>query len=397
MRKRFTTALMVLALLYALTLTALAAGPNGTLSVQLYSWSQHTYTPASAEVVKLTLNGEALEGDVPAMIRDGRTLVPVRLVGEALQAQVLWVQQTGQVILTGGEDVIVLTLDSATALVNGVPTPLPDGVPAQVISYGGADRTMIPLRFVSETLGAQVEWDQTTYTARLTADLPETAPEPPEEEPETPAQEPEIPDGVTRITGMTWKDGTLTIAADQAPSCKVTDLGDRVAIDFLNAALGEDFSSCAVDGPYLSGVRYAQHGADFYPGSDCTVRIVLDLAAGAAAAGNLTVTATAAENRPDYQGIYTYYHPSSNRGTRLAQAIQTPLCQITGAVDRGIKDADFVVLRETEMCAVLVETGFMTNHEELMNLNEDSYQQLVAQGIARGIIDYLNAEAQAAA
>ena len=494
MRKRFTTALMVLALLYALTLTALAAGPNGTLSVQLYSWNQHTYTPASAEVVKLTLNGEALEGDVPAMIRDGRTLVPVRLVGEALQAQVLWVQQTGQVILTGGEDIIVLTLDSATALVNGVPTPLPDGVPAQVISYGGADRTMIPLRFVSEALGAQVEWDQTTYTAHLTAELPETTPEPPEEEPETPAQEPEIPDGVTRITGMTWEDGTLTIAADQAPSCKVTDLGDRVAIDFLNAALGEDFSSCAVDGPYLSGVRYAQHGAGFYPGSDCTVRIVLDLAAGVTAAGSLTVATTdagvtvsahaaqpsepvnpqdftividpghggdrpgacyedimekdidlaislklvtilqnlgyqvimtrsddtelglyeradlanaagadvfvsihanAAENRPDYQGIYTYYHPSSNRGARLAQAIQTPLCQITGAIDRGIKDADFVVLRETEMCAVLVETGFMTNHEELMRLVDDDYQQLLAQGIARGIIDYLNTEAQA--
>ena len=496
MRKRCATALMVLVLLYALTLTALAASPNGTLAVQLYSWNQHTYAPASAEVVKLTLNGEALEGDVPAMIRDGRTLVPVRLVGEALQAQVLWVQQTGQVILTGGEDVIVLTLDSAAALVNGVPTPLPDGVPAQVISYGGADRTMIPLRFVSETLGAQVEWDQTTYTAHLTAELPETAPELPEETPGTPAPEPEVPDGVTRITGMTWEDGALTIAADQAPSCKVTDLGDRVAIDFLNAALGEDFFSCAVDGPYLSGVRYAQHGAGFYPGSDRTVRIVLDLAAGVTAAGSLTVATTdagvtvsahaapvtqpsepvdpqdftividpghggdrpgacyedimekdidlaislklvtilqncgyqvimtrstdvevglyeraglanaagadvfvsihanAAENRPDYQGIYTYYHPSSNRGARLAQAIQTPLCQITGAVDRGTKDADFVVLRETEMCAVLVETGFMTNHEELMDLNEDSYQQLVAQGIARGIIDYLNAEAQ---
>ena len=497
MRKRFTTALMVLALLYALTLTALAASPNGTLSVQLYSWNQHTYTPASAEVVKLTLNGEALEGDVPAMIRDGRTLVPVRLVGEALQAQVLWVQQTGQVILTGGEDVIVLTLDSATALVNGAPTPLPDGVPAQVISYGGADRTMIPLRFVSETLGAQVEWDQATYTAHLTAELAETAPELPEETPGTPAPEPEVPDGMTRITGMSWEDGALTISADRSPNCKVTDLGDRVAIDFLNAALVEDFSSCAVDDPYLSGVRYAQHGAGFYPGSDYTVRIVLDLAAGATAAGNLTVTTTAsgvtvsthaapvtqpsepvnpqnftividpghggdrpgacyedimekdidlaislklvtilqnlgyqvimtrsgdtelglyeradlanaagadvfvsihanaAENRPDYQGIYTYYHPSSNRGARLAQAIQTPLCQITGAIDRGIKDADFVVLRETEMCAVLVETGFMTNHEELMRLVDDDYQQLLAQGIARGIIDYLNAEAQA--
>lgn len=501
MKKPLTTLLTVLALLYALTLTALAASPNGTLSVQLYSWNQRTYTPASAEVVKLTLNGDPLTGDVPAMIRDGRTLVPIRLVGEALQAQVLWVQQTGQVILTKGEDVIVLTLDSATAIVNGVSTPLPDGVPAQVVAYDGADRTMIPLRFVSETLGAQVDWDQSTYTAHLTAQLAETAPEAPTQEPETPVQEPEVPvpgEDIARITGMSWSDGTLTITTDRAPSCKVTDLGDRVAIDFLNTALSEDFTGATASDAYLSDVRWAQHGADFYPGSDYTVRFVLDLAAGATAAGNLTITTTltgvsvtthgapqvtptvsivpqdytividpghggdrpgacyegimekdidldvslklvsilqnqgfqvimtrstdvevglyeradlanaagadvfvslhsnAAENRSDYQGIYTYYHPSSNRGARLAQAIQTPLCQITGGIDRGIKDADFVVLRETDMCAVLVEMGFMTNHEELMRLVDDDYQQLLAQGIARGIVDYLTAEAQAA-
>lgn len=494
MRKKLTTLLTVLALLYALTLTAFAAGPNGTLSVQLYSWNQRTYTPASAEVVKLTLNGDPLTGDVPAMIRDGRTLVPIRLVGEALQAQVLWVQQTGQVILTKGEDVIVLTLDSATAIVNGVSTPLPDGVPAQVVTYDGADRTMIPLRFVSEELGAQVEWDQATYTAHLTAELTEPAPETPTQEPETPAPGADVP----RITGMSWSGGTLTITTNQAPNCKVTDLGDRVAIDFLDTVLSENFTGCTVSDAYLSDVRWAQHGADFYPGSDYTVRFVLDLAAGATAAGNLTITTTltgvsvsthgapqttptvsivpqdytividpghggdrpgacyedimekdidlavslklvsilqnqgfqvimtrstdveiglyeradlanaadadvfvsihanATENLPDYQGIYTYYHPSSNRGARLAQAIQTPLCQITGGIDRGIKDADFVVLRETDMCAVLVEMGFMTNHEELMNLTNDSYQQLLAQGIAQGIVDYLTAEAQTA-
>ena len=52
--------------------------------------------------------------------------------------------------------------------------------------------------------------------------------------------------------------------------------------------------------------------------------------------------------------------------------------------------ADFVVLRETDMCAVLVETGFMTNHDELMKLNENAYQDKLAQGIARGIIKDLN-------
>lgn len=502
MRKKLTHLLTVLAVLYALTLTVFAAGPNGTLSVQLYSWTQHTYTPASAEVVKLTLNGTPLTGDVPAMIRDGRTLVPIRLVGEALQAQVLWVQQTGQVILTKGEDVIVLTLDSATAIVNGVSTPLPDGVPAQVVTYGGADRTMIPLRFVSEELGAQVDWEQDTYTAHLTAvlaeEVPETpdpSPEAPDQTPETPTQEPETPsEDFSEITGMRWSAGILTITTEQAPDCRVTDLGDRVALDFLNTVLSEDFTGCTVDDPYLFDVRYAQHGADFYPGSDHTVRIVLDLAVGATAAGNLTIStgltgvsvtthaapvppsvsidpqdytividpghggdrpgacyedimekdidlsvslklatllrskgfrvimtrstdveiglyeradlanaagadlfisihSNAAENRPDYQGIYTYYHPTSSQGARLAQAIQTPLCQVTGAIDRGIRDADFVVLRETDMPAVLVEMGFMTSHEELMRLMDGGYQQQLAQGITQGILDYLAAQA----
>ena len=93
----------------------------------------------------------------------------------------------------------------------------------------------------------------------------------------------------------------------------------------------------------------------------------------------VSIHCNSAPTVPTFQGLYTYYHPSSNRGARLAQAIQTPLCQITGGIDRGIKDADFVVLRETDMCAVLVEMGFMTNHEELMNLTNDSYQQLLAQ------------------
>lgn len=89
-------------------------------------------------------------------------------------------------------------------------------------------------------------------------------------------------------------------------------------------------------------------------------------------------------------GIYTYYHPSSRRGARLAQAIQTPATQLTGAADRGIESADFVVLRETEMCAVLVEMGFMSTHSELMLLISDSYQDKLAAGIAEGIVQYLN-------
>ena len=65
--KRIITALLLTLLFLSALLGTLAAGPNGALSIQLYSWAQGTYTPAEADVVLLTLNGEPLEGDVPAM------------------------------------------------------------------------------------------------------------------------------------------------------------------------------------------------------------------------------------------------------------------------------------------------------------------------------------------
>ena len=70
--------------------------------------------------------------------------------------------------------------------------------------------------------------------------------------------------------------------------------------------------------------------------------------------------------------------------------MQSAVCAASGAIDRGIASADFVVLRETDMAAVLVECGFMSNVEELERLKTDSYQQKLAEGIAQGITDYLN-------
>ena len=116
-----------------------------------------------------------------------------------------------------------------------------------------------------------------------------------------------------------------------------------------------------------------------------------DLANAAGADLFVSIHSNAADGWPDYQGIFTYYHPSSSLGAILAQAVQTPLCQITGGIDRGIQSADFVVLRETDMCAVLVEMGFMSNSQELNRLLDGAYQDKLAQGIAQGIIRYLNA------
>ena len=90
-------------------------------------------------------------------------------------------------------------------------------------------------------------------------------------------------------------------------------------------------------------------------------------------------------NAPNFQGILTYHYPSDSSGAELAQSIQTAVCQVTGGTDRGVRSADFVVLRETDMSAALVEMGYMSSPGELAR------QDKLAQGIAEGIAQYLGA------
>lgn len=92
---------------------------------------------------------------------------------------------------------------------------------------------------------------------------------------------------------------------------------------------------------------------------------------------------------PDFQGLMTFCHPSSVQGSRLAQAIHEEALSSTGAVNKNVRTANFFVLRETVMPSVLVECGFVTNAEECRRLVTPSYQQKLAQGIARGIDRYI--------
>ncbi len=97
----------------------------------------------------------------------------------------------------------------------------------------------------------------------------------------------------------------------------------------------------------------------------------------------------------DANGIETYLHTSAGAETeRLAQAIQDGLIGMTKRRDRGVKRADFYVLRRTKMPAVLVECGFMTNREEAGLLLDDGYRRKCAEGICRGICKYAGVEYQ---
>lgn len=91
-------------------------------------------------------------------------------------------------------------------------------------------------------------------------------------------------------------------------------------------------------------------------------------------------------SRPEVNGLETYYLAS---GERLARSIHSSVLRNTDMRDRGVRQARFYVLRHTAMPAVLVETGFVTGAEDAARFRNPTAVNQIADGIARGILDYL--------
>lgn len=125
---------------------------------------------AGESEIHVHLNGRPVAfPDTQPLIRAGRTLVPLRALVEALGARVDWDAGTRTATVALGPRVVTLAVDSSTAAVDGRAVPL--DVPAQIV--GG--RTLVPLRFLVEALGAQVQWEAATRTIHVALDLPGAA------------------------------------------------------------------------------------------------------------------------------------------------------------------------------------------------------------------------------
>ncbi|MFZ5649969.1 MAG: copper amine oxidase N-terminal domain-containing protein [Bacillota bacterium] len=104
------------------------------------------------------VRGYELKFDVPPVIKEGRTLIPVRAIMNSLGAEVKWDGATKTVTVIRGEQTIVFVLDSRTVTVNGAEQQI--DYPAQLIS----SRTFVPIRFIAETFGAKVSYDENSDT-----------------------------------------------------------------------------------------------------------------------------------------------------------------------------------------------------------------------------------------
>lgn len=112
---------------------------------------------AAEKEITVYVNDEKIEFDQPPVIIDGRTLVPMRAIFEALGADVEWEQSTKTATAMRDNESVKITIDDnhMTKINNGMKFGIELDVPAKLIS----DRTMVPARAIAEAFGAEVEWD----------------------------------------------------------------------------------------------------------------------------------------------------------------------------------------------------------------------------------------------
>lgn len=109
----------------------------------------------------VTVNGKGVAMEQSPVNLEGNVVVPIRAITEAMGAGLEWEQETRSVTVTRGNRVIKLQNGSEIAYVDGQEITL--AVPPQIIN----NHTMVPVRFISEALGAQVFWDQNSQTVLI--------------------------------------------------------------------------------------------------------------------------------------------------------------------------------------------------------------------------------------
>lgn len=118
-----------------------------------------------------TVDGAQKELDSPPIIKNGRTLLPIRAIIESLGGSIGWDATEKKVTITLGSTNIELWIGKSTAKVNGVDKPI-DSQNPNVVPEIISGRTMLPVRFVTENLGAVVSWDGNTKTVTITYTVP---------------------------------------------------------------------------------------------------------------------------------------------------------------------------------------------------------------------------------
>lgn len=161
------------------------------------SGNQSTTAPSTPSTslgeISVTLNGLPVSFDQPPIMQQNRTLVPLRAIFEAMGATVAWDEATRTAFAVREDVRVSIQIGSNTLYRNDKPIAL--DVPAQTVN----DRTLVPVRAISEAFGAQVSWDAARNMVLITTASTQT--------PTTPAPAPDN------------SGSSSNLAADGLPNC----------------------------------------------------------------------------------------------------------------------------------------------------------------------------------
>jgi hypothetical protein len=139
--------------------TVITPAPGEIHATTTFTIGSTTYTVVEAAVaVEKTM-------DVAPYIKDGRTYLPVRFVADALgvtEDNIIWDPVNATVTIFKGDRIAQMTIGSNILLVNGVQLTM-DAAP-EIVS----GRTMLPVRWMAQALGATIEWDPETQQVTVT-------------------------------------------------------------------------------------------------------------------------------------------------------------------------------------------------------------------------------------
>jgi N-acetylmuramoyl-L-alanine amidase len=128
---------------------------------------------------------------------------------------------------------------------------------------------------------------------------------------------------------------------------------------------------------------------DYFVGLD--ERVQMSFQAGASIF--VSIHANSIDNRPDVNGLETYYY---GLGEELANVVHKKIIDVFNVDlqiplnDRRVRSARFLVLRKSAIPAILVETGYLSSPTESLQLGKPEYQAQLAKAIAQGILKYLH-------
>ncbi len=127
--------------------------------------------------------------------------------------------------------------------------------------------------------------------------------------------------------------------------------------------------------------------SDYFVGLDERVTMSRD----AGASLFVSIHANSIDGRPDVNGLELYHY---NLGQSFAETVHSTILDYVNKngfylANRNVRSARFLVLRKSSIPAILVETGYLTSEAEAARLRRDDYQKVMAEGIAKGIIQYI--------